>query len=124
VRMPGVGALNTDHPDMAKAVRLLNHSRLRGFAFNVEAVEAGAPLVGTRISEEWIDTIHLEGLSRNCVAWRQRRGEGAPVWHRVEGDAAAVLAEALSWQATLVHVEGDSVMCCAGEPATSGLAGM
>lgn len=100
-------ALNADDPYVVTAVRLLNHVRLRGFAFDVDATATGGPLVGTRISEEWIDTIHIEGVSRNCVAWRQRRGEGGQVWHRVEGDAAAVLAEALSWEVILVYLEGE-----------------
>ncbi|MGH4016143.1 MAG: hypothetical protein ACRDSL_19910 [Pseudonocardiaceae bacterium] len=103
----GVGALDADDPDVAKAVRLLHHIRLRGFVFDFDSTEAGGPLVGTRISEEWIDTIHIEGFTRDCVAWRHRRGGGGQVEHRVEGDACAVLTEALTWEAILLHIEGD-----------------
>ncbi|MGH4013802.1 MAG: hypothetical protein ACRDSL_07690 [Pseudonocardiaceae bacterium] len=104
----GAGALNADNPDVAKAVRLLHHIRLRGFVFDFDSTEAGGPLVGTRTSEEWIDTIHLEGFTRDCLAWRQRRrGDAGQVEHRVQGDACTVLTEALSWEATLLHIEGD-----------------
>ncbi|MGH4014432.1 MAG: hypothetical protein ACRDSL_11010 [Pseudonocardiaceae bacterium] len=39
---------------------------------------------------------------------RQRKGDDSgQVQHRVEGDACAVLTEALTWGATLLHIEGD-----------------
>lgn len=103
-------AMTTDHhPDLVQAVRLLHHVELRGFTFHSDATDAGGPLVGTRISEEWADTIHLEGFTRDCVAWRQRADGDGPAQQRIEGSALRVLTEALTWdRGTLRIAKGET----------------
>lgn len=57
--------------------------------------------MGQRVSEEWLDFIHIEGFSRDCFAWRERMsslivpGDGL-VEHRVHGHALTVLNEVLT----------------------------
>lgn len=85
------------NPDRDRAIRLLHHVELRGFTFHSDATDAGGPLVGTRISDDWADTIHLEGFIRDCVAWRHRADGTGPALQRVEGSALTVLTEALTW---------------------------
>lgn len=84
-----------------REVLLFHHCTLRGFRFGSATVEKGGPLVGVRCTEEWVDTIHIEGLSGNCAAWRQRPGE-RPLVCRIEGDAETVMAAAIGWGATRV----------------------
>lgn len=51
----------------------------------------------------WVDTIHIEGFSGDCMAWRKRTsslillGKGL-VEHRVHGSALHVLNEVLTWE--------------------------
>ncbi len=87
-----------DHnADLTRAARLLDHVKLRGFTFHSDATDAGGPLIGHRVSEEWEDTIHMEGFTRDCVAWRHRVDDDGPAEQRVEGSALTVLTEALTW---------------------------
>lgn len=97
------------NPDLVRAVRLLDYVKLRGFTFHSDPTGAGGPLVGTRVSEEWVDTIHLEGFTRDCVAWRQRVDGDGLTEHRVEGSALTVLTEALTWDMGIQWItEGES----------------
>lgn len=62
------------------------------------------PLVGSRATGQWLDTIHIEGFSRDCVAWRKRTSSlivpgGGLVEHRAQGSALTVLNEVLTWSA-------------------------
>lgn len=85
------------NPDLVRAIQLLDHVKLRGFTFHSDATETGGPLVGTRISDEWADTIHREGFTRDCAAWRHRVDGDDLAQHRLEGSALTVLTEALTW---------------------------
>ncbi|MGH3897776.1 MAG: hypothetical protein ACRDTA_05865 [Pseudonocardiaceae bacterium] len=92
-----------DSPDMVIAKRLLDHAKLRGFAFRRVAPGADGALVGYRVSEDGVDLVHLEGFSRDCFAWRKRTSslivsEDALVQRRVEGSAIDVLNEVLTWE--------------------------
>jgi len=64
--------MTADSPDLVIAKRLLDHLKLRGFEFRRTALGVDAPLVGRRVSDDWVDTIQIEGFSRGCFAWRQR----------------------------------------------------
>lgn len=94
-----------DSPDLARAKRLLDDLKRRGFRFERTAPGQDAPLVGRRVSGQWVDTIRIEGFSRDCAAWRQRRSAlivpgGAGVRDRqVSGSALTVLGEVLTWEA-------------------------
>jgi hypothetical protein len=62
-----------------------------------------APLVGYRVSDGWVDLVHLEGFSRDCFAWRKRTSslivsQDTLVQRRVEGGALEVLTEVLTWE--------------------------
>lgn len=92
----------TDSPDVVIAKRLLDHARLGGFTFRRIAPGEDAPLVGYRLSDGWVDLVHIEGFSRDCFAWRKRTSslivsQNALVQRRVEGSALEVLGEVLSW---------------------------
>jgi hypothetical protein len=95
----------SDSPDVVVAKQLLDQARLRGFTFQRVAPGMDAPLVGHRVSEEWIDLIRLEGFSGECSAWREwtssltvSPGELGQRPHQVEGSAVEVLTEVLSWE--------------------------
>jgi hypothetical protein len=93
----------TDSPDVTIAKHLLDDAKRDGFIFQRTAPGVDAPLVGYRLSDGWIDLIHLEGFSRDCFAWRKRTSslivsEGALVQHQVKGGALEVLTEVLSWE--------------------------
>ena len=93
----------TDSPDVVVAKRLLDQVKRDGFTFQRVALGEDAPLVGYRISDDWVDLIHLEGFSRDCFAWRQRASSlivsrDALVQRRVEGGALDVLREVLTWE--------------------------
>jgi hypothetical protein len=62
----------TDSPDLVIAKRLLDHVKDQGFQFQRIAGPDGA-LVGTRDTDEWTDTVYLDGFSRGCYALRERR---------------------------------------------------
>ncbi|HSL06872.1 MAG TPA: hypothetical protein VK887_02740 [Pseudonocardiaceae bacterium] len=92
-----------DSPDVVIAKRLLDHATLGGFTFQRTAPGEDGPLVGHRVSDDWVDLIHIEGFSRDCFAWRKRISslivsEGALVQHQVEGSALEVLNEVLTWE--------------------------
>lgn len=95
--------METDSPDMVIAMRLLDHVKQSGFQFQRAAPGEDGPLVGHRVSDRWVDLIHIEGFSRDCFAWRKRRtsllvrGDGL-VEHQVDGSAVDVLNEVLSWE--------------------------
>lgn len=61
-----------DSPDVVIAKRLLDQVKQAGFIFQRVASGEDAPLAGYRISDGWVDLIHIEGFSRDCFAWRQR----------------------------------------------------
>lgn len=93
----------TDSPDVVIAKRLLDHAKLRGFAFQRVAPGADGALVGYRVGEDGVDLIHIEGFSRHCFALRKRTSslvvsEDALVQRRVEGSALDVLNEVLTWE--------------------------
>ena len=92
-----------DSPDVVIAKRLLDHAKLRGFAFHRVAPGEDAPLVGKRVDDDWVDIIHIGGFSRDCLAVRQRISplilpDNGLVEHRVEGSALDVLNELLTWE--------------------------
>lgn len=74
-----------------------------GFEFRRRASGADGPLVGHRVSGAWVDTIHIEGFSRDCFAFRKRRssliipGDGL-IERRIDGNALNVLNEVLTWE--------------------------
>jgi hypothetical protein len=96
--------MGMDSPDVVIAKRLLDHAKLRGFAFQRVAPGDDGPLVGKREGGAWVDIIHIAGFSRDCLAVRQRTsslillsGNGL-VERRVEGSALDVLNEVLTWE--------------------------
>ena len=95
--------MRTDSPDLVIAMRLLDHAKLRGFEFRRGAPGEDGPVVGSRVNGDWVDTIHIEGFSRDCFAWRKRisplivPGNGL-VECQVGGSALKVLNEVLTWE--------------------------
>jgi hypothetical protein len=95
--------VETDSPDVVIAKRLLDHAKLRGFEFRRIAPGEDGPLVGNRVSGDWVDLIHIEGFSSDCFAWRQLISsliipERTLVERRVDGSAFDVLNEVLTWE--------------------------
>lgn len=94
--------MNPDSPDLAVAKLLLDHLKLGGFQFLRLAPGEDGPLAGNRVSDDWVDFVHIEGFSRDCFAWRKRisslivPGDGL-VEHRVHSHAITVLNEVLTW---------------------------
>ncbi|MGH3811475.1 MAG: hypothetical protein ACRDUV_03320 [Pseudonocardiaceae bacterium] len=64
--------MSVDSPDLVIAKRLLDHLKRRGFQFQRVAPGEDGPLVGHRVSGAWEDTVHIQGFSRDCFAWRKR----------------------------------------------------
>ncbi|HXT42624.1 MAG TPA: hypothetical protein VN748_00690 [Pseudonocardiaceae bacterium] len=96
--------MRVDSPDLTIAKRLIDHLKALGFQFRRVAPGEDGPLVGYRVSDDWLDLIHIEGFSRNCFAWRKRTSSlivpgDALVARRANGDALNVLNEVLTWQA-------------------------
>ena len=95
--------MTADGPEVLAAKRLLDILKLRGFQFRRVAPGEDGPVVGNRVTGDWVDLIHIEGFSRDCFAWRKRTsslivpGDGF-VEHRANGDALTVLNEVLSWE--------------------------
>lgn len=92
----------TDSPDVTIAKRLLDDAKRGGFIFQRAAPGEDAPLVGYRLSDRWVDLIHIEGFSRDCFAWRKQMSslivsEDALVQCQVEGSAIDVLTQVLTW---------------------------
>lgn len=95
--------MQPDSPDLVIAKRLLDHLKASGFQFRRAAPGEDGPLVGHRVSDDWLDLIHIEGFSYNCFAWRKRTSSlivpgNALVERRADGDALNVLNEVLTWQ--------------------------
>jgi hypothetical protein len=96
--------MHPDSPDLERAKQLIDQLKLNGFWFQRLAPGEDAPLVGHRVSQRWLDLIHIEGFSRHCFAWRQQASPligpaCGPQRRRVDGTALDVLSEVLSWQA-------------------------
>lgn len=98
--------MSADSPDLVIAKRLLDHLKRRGFQFQRVAPGEDGSLVGHRVSGCWEDTVHIQGFSRDCFAWRKRTsslivpGDGF-VEHRTQGSALTVLNEVLTWETAL-----------------------
>ncbi len=95
--------MEADSPDVAIAKRLLDQLKLCGFQFQRIAPGEDGPLVGNRITGDWVDVIHIEGFSRECFAWRKRSWSlivpgGGLVERRADGSALDVLNEVLTWE--------------------------
>ncbi|MCA1600097.1 MAG: hypothetical protein LC776_00145 [Acidobacteria bacterium] len=94
--------MGADSPDLARAKQLVDELKAQGFVFGRTAPGPDGPLMGRRMGEEWVDFVYLEGFSRDCLAWRQRRSPlvvpGARVMERrISGGAVAVLAQVRTW---------------------------
>lgn len=95
--------MGADSPDLMIAKRLLDHLKLCGFQFQRVAPGEDGPVVGNRVTGDWIDIVHIEGFSRDCFAWRKRTsslivpGDGL-IEHRATGNALTVLNEVLTWE--------------------------
>lgn len=91
-----------DSPPVVRAKQLLDELKGQGFDFVRTAPGADGPLMGRRMTEEWVDFVYIEGFSHDCIAWRQRRspllvpGEGL-LERRVVGGALTVLGEVTIW---------------------------
>jgi hypothetical protein len=100
--------MRTDTADLVIAKRLLDSLKLCGFQFQRVAPGEDGPLVGQRVSGDWLDLIHIEGFSRDCFAWRKRTsslivpGE-ALVERRSHGHALTVLNDVLTWETGSPH---------------------
>lgn len=96
-------SMKTESADLVLAKRLLDHAKLSGFEFERVAPGEDGPLVGHRVSNDWVDLIHIEGFSCDCFAWRKRRSAlivrgGGLMEQQVNGSAVHVLNEVLSWR--------------------------
>ncbi len=94
--------MSANSPDVVIAKRLLDHLKLRGFQFRRTGPGPDAALVGNRTTGVWSDTIHINGFSRDCLAWRTRTSSlivvgDALVERRVQGSALTVMNEVLTW---------------------------
>jgi hypothetical protein len=95
--------VETDSAEVTLAKRLLDYAKQCGFVFLRAAPGDDAPLVGNRVSGNWVDLIHIEGFSRDCFALRQPLSAlstpgNSPVERRIEGSALEVLNEVLTWE--------------------------
>jgi hypothetical protein len=95
--------LISDSTDVVIAKRLLDYAKQAGFAFQRTAPDPDAPLVGYRISDDYVDLIHIEGFSRDCFAWRKRTSslitsQHALMQRHAEGSALHMLNEVLAWE--------------------------
>lgn len=94
--------MSKDSPTVTTAKQLLDNLKARGFRFQRTAPGIDGPLLGNRVTAQWVDTIYIEGFSSDCFAWRQRRsslivpGQGL-MDRQVTGGALDVLSEVLSW---------------------------
>lgn len=94
--------MSKDSPVVVQAKEFLDRLRTGGFEFHRTAPGVDGPLMGRRMTENWVDFVYIEGFSHDCMAWRQRRsplivpGEGL-VERRVVGGAVTVLGEVVSW---------------------------
>jgi hypothetical protein len=95
--------MRTNSPDLVIAMRLLDSLKLSGFQFHRVGPGEDGPLVGKRVSGDWLDLVRIEGFSRDCSAWRERTSSlivpgGALVERRVHGHALTVLNDVLTWE--------------------------
>jgi hypothetical protein len=95
--------MGTDSPDVVIAKRLLDQLKLCGFQFERIAPGEDGPLIGNRVTGDYVDMIHIEGFSHDCFAWRQRSSSlilpgGGLVERRAAGSAIDVLHEVLTWE--------------------------
>lgn len=95
--------VGSESPDLVIAKRLLDYLKRGGFQFQRVAPGGDGPLVGHRVTGDWVDTIHIEGFSRDCLAWRQRTSSlivsgSALVERRTHGSALDVFNEVLTWE--------------------------
>lgn len=91
-----------DSPKVVTAKRLVDLVKREGFAFERIAPGEDGPLLGRRVSPQWIDTVYLGGFSESCHATRRRRTSlivpgGPPVAEQVLGDALTVLQTVTGW---------------------------
>ncbi|MGH3973831.1 MAG: hypothetical protein ACRDS9_10980 [Pseudonocardiaceae bacterium] len=94
--------MQTDSPDLVIAKRLLDHLKALGFQFQRAAPGEDGPLVGQRMSDGYLDLVHIEGFSRDCFAWRKRISsliipESELVEKWADGSALDVLNEVVTW---------------------------
>jgi hypothetical protein len=102
-RKGGAPSVETDSTEVTLAKRLLDYATQCGFVFVRAALGEDAPLVGNRVSDHWVDLIHLEGFSRDCFALRQPLSAlstpgNSRVERRIDGSALEVLNEVLTWE--------------------------
>jgi hypothetical protein len=95
--------MGADSSDVMIVKRLLDQLKLVGFQFQRIAPGEDGPLVGNRVTGDCVDIIHIQGFSRDCFAWRQRRSSlivpgGGVVERRADGSALDVFNEVLTWQ--------------------------
>ena len=95
--------MSADSADVVIAKRLVDQLRLCGFQFQRTAPGPDGPLIGSRAVGVWSDTIHIDGFSRDCLAWRTRNSSlivpgDALVERRVQGSALAVMNTVLTWE--------------------------
>lgn len=95
--------MTTDSPDLVIAKQLLDHAKAQGFQFQRIAGDLDGALLGTRHTDEWTDTVYLDGFSRGCYALRERKTllvvpDSALVECRATGDALNVLNTLLTWR--------------------------
>ena len=92
-----------DSPDVMIAKQLLDYAKQVGFKFHRVAPGEDAALVGNRVSNDYVDLIHIEGFSRDCFAWRKRISslvvpEDTLVERQAQGGVLNVLNEVLTWE--------------------------
>jgi hypothetical protein len=100
-RAEGWSMTATDGPDVVIAKQLLDRAKQGGFTFLRSAPGVDGSLVGYRVSGTCVDMIHIEGFSRDCLAWRTRTSSlvvsrDALVQRTIEGSALDVLNDVLS----------------------------
>ena len=63
--------MKVDSPDVVIAKQLLDQAKLRGFEFRRASPGEHGPLLGHRVSGDWMDVVHNAGFSHDCLAVRQ-----------------------------------------------------
>lgn len=96
-------SVEVDSPDVVIAKRLLDCAKQAGFTFQRVAPGEDAALVGNRVSDDYVDLIHIDGFSRDCFAWRKRTSSlvvpgDVLVERQVAGSAFDVLNTVLTWE--------------------------
>ena len=95
--------MSAHSPDLVSAMRLLDELKVAGFVFARTAPGMDGPLMGRRMTDDFVDFVYIEGFSHDCIAWRQRRsplvvtGEGL-VERRIVGGVLTVLHEVSNWE--------------------------